>query len=131
VTRRRTLELWQSADYRWRELFEAADVMSEGATREEPDGPVYYGSTSVILPVASHGGLVPDADVERMLTLVPCDPHARLRAVRVACLEAQLRSGRRLGRVQAEVTVKRDRRGIRVHVDVEAHVREADERDTG
>ena len=34
----RKVELWQSSDYRWRELFEGADVMSEGATRGEPDG---------------------------------------------------------------------------------------------
>ncbi len=37
----RKLELWQSADYRLRELFEAADVMSEGRTRSEPDGATY------------------------------------------------------------------------------------------
>lgn len=122
VVRRRSVELWQSSDYRWRELFEAADVMSEGATRDEPEGPVYYGSTSVLLTLESHGGLVPDAELEQLLSLVPSDPHARLRAIRVACLEAQLRSGGTLGRVQAEVTVKRDPRGIRVDIDVEADV---------
>lgn len=122
MVRRRSVELWQSSDYRWRELFEAADVMSEGATRDEPEGPVYYGSTSVLLTLESHGGLVPDAELEQLLSLVPSDPHARLRAIRVACLEAQLRSGGTLGRVQAEVTVKRDPRGIRVDIDVEADV---------
>jgi hypothetical protein len=49
LVERRTLELYRSSDYRWRELFECADVMSEGATRTEPDGATYYGSTSVLL----------------------------------------------------------------------------------
>lgn len=122
VVRRRSVELWQSTDYRWRELFEAADVMSEGATRAEPEGPVYYGSTSLLLTIESCGGLLPDADLDQLLALLPCDPHARVRAVRVACLEAQLRSGGTLGRVRAEVTVKRDPRGARVDIDVEANV---------
>ena len=87
---RRTLELWQSTDYRLRELFEAADVMSEGATRSEPDGATYYGSTSVLLP--------------------------------------QVRSGAPIGRVRAELFVRRDARGIRVDVDVEARVFKNSER---
>jgi len=131
VVKRRSAELWQSSDYRWRELFEAADVMSEGATRAEPDGPVYYGSTSVLLTLQSHGGLVPDACREELLALVPNDPHARLRAIRVARLEAQLRSGGTLGLVRAEVSVRRDPRGVRVDIDVEADVHEVDERETG
>jgi hypothetical protein len=120
----RTLDLWQSADYRWRELFEAADVMSEGAIRAEPEGPVYYGSTSVLLPLASRGGLVPDEDVARLSRMVAADPHARIRAIRIACLEAQLRSRGGLGRVSAELTVRRDPRGIRIDVEVEASVHE-------
>jgi hypothetical protein len=114
--------LWQSADYRWRELFEAADVMSEGATRPEPGGLVYYGSSSVLLPLVSAGGLLPDEDLEELLELIAHDPHARLRAIRVACLEAQLRSGGDLGSVRAELAVRRDPRGIRIDVDVEAAV---------
>lgn len=131
VVMRRAVELWQSSDYRWRELFESADVMSEGATREEPEGPVYYGSTSVLLKLVSKGGLLPDVDLARLLTLVPNDPHARLRAIRIARLEAQLRSGGTLGQVRAEVTVKRDPRGIRVDIDVEADVHALDSIQTG
>ncbi len=122
LVRRRDVELWQSEDYRWRELFEAADVMSEGAAREEADGIVYYGSTSILLPVASHGGAVPDKDVAAVLRLLKGDPHARLRAVRIACLEAQIRSRGVLGRVDAELAVRRDARGVRVDVEVEARV---------
>jgi len=119
---RRTIELWRSNDYRLRELFECADVMSEGAIRSEPDGATYYGSTSVLLPFASRGGAVPDELGQEIAQLVAADPHARLRAVRVACLEAQVRSGKPLGRVRAELAVRHDARGIRVDVDVEARV---------
>jgi hypothetical protein len=120
LLQRRSLELWQSADYRWRELFEAADVMSEGATRSEPEGPVYYGSTSVLLPLTSLG--IAETQVDEVIAMIGADPHARVRAVRVACLEAQLRAGSPLGRVRAELFVRRDRRGVRVDVEVEARV---------
>jgi hypothetical protein len=122
IVRRRSVDLLSSVDYRWRELFEAADVMSEGATREEPDGPVYYGSTSVLLPKASRGGLVPDAELPLVQKTLAVDPHARVRAVRIACLEAQLRAEGQLGRVRAELVVRDDPRGIRIDVDVEARV---------
>ncbi len=124
LVRTKTVELLQSVDYRWRELFEAADVMSEGATRSEPDGPVYYGSTSVLLTRASRGGLVPDAELDVVRRALACDPHARVRAVRIACLEAQLRSQGPLGRVRAELVVRDDPRGIRIDIDVEARVYE-------
>jgi hypothetical protein len=119
---RRTVELWRSNDYRLRELFECADVMSEGATRNEPDGATYYGSTSVLLPFASRGGAVPDELGREIAALVGADPHARIRAVRIACLEAQVRSNARIGRVRAELSVRHDARGVRVDVDVEARV---------
>ena len=96
--------------------------MSEGATRQEPAGPVYYGSTSVLLPVKSCGGMVPDAELGSLLELIAHDPHARLRAVRIACLEAQLRSHGALGCVRAELVVRRDPKGIRIDVDVEAPI---------
>src|SRR6478752_8346952 len=124
----RTLELWQSADYRLRELFEAADVMSEGATRSEPDGATYYGSTSVLLPFSAHGGAVPKERAREIARLIANDPHARIRAIRIACLEAQVRSGAPIGRVRAELFVRRDARGIRVDVEVEARVFKNSER---
>ena len=124
----RTLELWQSADYRLRELFEAADVMSEGATRSEPDGATYYGSTSVLLPFIANGGAVPKERARDLARLIANDPHARIRAIRIACLEAQIRSGAPIGRVRAELFVRRDARGIRVDVEVEARVFKNSER---
>ena len=119
---RRTFEVWRASDYRFRELFECADVMSEGATRPEPDGATYYGTTSVLLPFASKGGAVPDDLSAEVAALIATDPHARLRAVRIACLEAQVRSVGPIGRVRAELFVRPDPRGIRVDVDVEARV---------
>jgi hypothetical protein len=124
----RQLELWQSADYRLRELFEAADVMSEGATRSEPDGATYYGSTSVLLPFVSNGGFVPNDRAADIMRLIASDPHARLRAIRIACLEAQVRSAAPMGRVRAELFVRTDTRGIRVDVEVEARVFKNSER---
>ena len=118
----RKVELWQASDYRWRELFEAADVMSEGATRGEPDGKMYYGSTSILLPFSSRGGLVPDDQVEAVMRLLTRDPHARLRATRIARLEAQVRAAAPIGRVRAELGVSVVKRGIQVAVEVEARV---------
>ena len=128
IGKSRTVELWQSADYRLRELFEAADVMSEGATRSEPDGATYYGSTSVLLPFLSQGGAVPKERASQIARLIASDPHARIRAIRIACLEAQVRSGAPIGRVRAELFVRRDPRGIRVDVEVEARVFKNSER---
>jgi hypothetical protein len=122
LLRRRLVELWQAADYRWRELFESADVMSEGATRDEANGPVYYGSTSVLLQLSRRGLALDEDELEQIKRVIAADPHARLRAVRIACLEAQLRAGGPIGRVRAELFVRRDARGVRLDIEVEARV---------
>jgi hypothetical protein len=122
LLRRRLVELWESSDYRWRELFEAADVVSEGATRKEPEGTNYYGSTSVILPCVSCGGIVPDQHSPRLVRALNADPHARLRAVRIAYLEAQLRAQQPIGQLSADLRFQLDPRGVRIDVEVEAPV---------
>lgn len=114
--------LVKSSDYRFRELFEDADVISEGKTRDDPDGAMYYGSTSIVLLFVSRGGTVPDEQAAEMAALVAIDPHARVRAVRIACLEAQVRARAPIGRVRAELFVRRDENGVRIDVDVEARV---------
>ncbi len=119
---RRTCQFVQSIDYSWRELFEKADVVSEGAIRDESDGPVYYGSTSVLLASSLYGGGYAEADRDSVLQLLSADPHARVRAVRIACLEAQLRARRSIGAVRAELTIRLDSRGVRIDIDVEARV---------
>jgi hypothetical protein len=118
----RRLDLVKASDYRFRELFENADVMSEGKTRDEAEGATYYGSTSILLPFVSRGGSVPDEEAHSVVLLLQSDPHARLRAIRVACIEAQVRAHAPIGRVRAELFVRRDRKGVRVDVDVEARV---------
>lgn len=118
----RHVELWKSADYKWRELFEAADVMSEGAVRHEFEGPTYYGTTSVLLPFESRGGLVPDELAKDVARLASKDPHVRVRALRIAWREASVRSVNPIGRMRAEFVVRPDTRGIRVDIDVEAQV---------
>lgn len=131
---RRSLPLVKSCDYRFRELFENADVISEGKTREDGGVGTYYGSTSILLPLRSQGGFVPDGEAEQVLAILGTDPHARVRAVRIACLEAQVRAGEPIGQVRAELAVHLDTRGLRVHVEVEAPVfargREASVRST-
>lgn len=109
-------------DYTWRELLERADVVSEGAIRKESDGPVYYGSTSVLLTSSMSERGYSDADMDNLAKLLTADPHARVRAVRIACLEAQLRAGCDIGAVRAELTIRRDVRGVRLDIDVEARV---------
>ena len=118
----RTVEVWKCADYRWRELFEAADVMSEGAVRHEIEGQTYYGTTSVLLPFISRGGLVPDELARDVARLASKDPHVRVRALRIAWREARVRSVHPIGRMRAEFVVRPDSRGIRVDIDVEAEV---------
>jgi len=122
LVEKRSVELYRSSDYRWRELFESADVISEGATRLETEGSIYYGSTSIILLMRSRGGNVDDDQIEEVSRLVGNDPHARTRAVRIACLEAQLRAGGPIGRVRAELFVRKHTNGVRVDVEVEARV---------
>jgi hypothetical protein len=54
--------------------------------------------------------------------LLAKDPHARLRATRIARLEAQVRSDAPIGRVRAELGVSVVLHGIQVSVEVEARV---------
>jgi hypothetical protein len=123
---RKRFELWHASDYGWRELFETADVMSEGAIHRDSGGATYFGTTSVLLPYVSKGGLVPDALARAVTRMAARDPHARVRAVRIACREAQVRAAEPLSRLSAEVVVRPDSRGVRVDVEVEARVQLAD-----
>ena len=129
--RQRCIRLWQGSDHFWRQLLESADTMSEGAVRDEAGGRVYYGSTSIVLPVASRGGLVPDQDRETISKLLAYDVHARVRALRVACLEARLRCSEPLGKVSADIEVGFDESGIRARIDVEAPALDESQRVVG
>jgi hypothetical protein len=120
LLRRRRLELVTVTEGRFREIFEAADVMSEGCARSEGDESVYYGSTHLLLLSASRGGQLPDGDVQALARILHGDPHFRLRAMRLAQGEAAARAGAPLGPLRAEMTMEADARGISVHVEVSA-----------
>jgi len=110
---RRGLHL-RSADPPWRELFERADVVSEGRVSAELHGRVWYGSTSMILRP-------PDETDPRLLAQVADrNVHVRLRAVRTALREASLRAPGRLGRLMCELRISVDPGGVRIDVDVQA-----------
>lgn len=115
----RTLELLASSDARWGELFDAADVMSEGAPRGDGSERSYFGSSNIILLIAPED---PSQTMETLAGAVARDPHVRLRAMRVARREAAQRANGPLDRVRTEITVSACRSGVAVHVDVEALV---------
>lgn len=110
----RPTTLLRAPDARWRELFESADIVSEGSVRTEASGRVWYGSTSLILCVPD------DVHPELLAELAERNLHARLRAVRTAQREACLRAPARLGRFSCEIRVAPDGRGVRIDVDVQA-----------
>ena len=99
---------------RWRELFEGADVLSEGSVLTEPHGRVWYGSTSVILPAA--WGIEPPILAE----VADRNVHVRLRALRMALREACVRAPARLGRLMCEIRISSDDERVRIDVDVQA-----------
>jgi hypothetical protein len=96
----------------WGELFEKADVVSEGSVKTEPEGRTWYGTTSVILLL--------DEEREAHAKVAAQDLHVRLRAVRAACREASLRAPAPLGGVSCEIHVTEDARGVRIDVEVQA-----------
>jgi hypothetical protein len=100
-------------DPRWRELFESADIVSEGSARDEASGRVWYGSTSLILAT-------PGQDPMFLAAVAARDVHVRLRALRMAHREACLRAPARLGRLTSEIHVSADGANVRIDVDVQA-----------
>ena len=106
----------RTAEARWREAFDVADAVSEGAARAETRGNVWYGSTSLILRLDS------ETPEERafLAAVAERDLHVRTRALRVAVREAAVRAGARLGRSQCEMRFTVDPGGVRIDVDVQA-----------
>jgi hypothetical protein len=107
----------RTTEGRWRELFERADAISEGAVKDEPNERVWYGSTSLIL------GLPVDMPVEErgfLVALAEKDVHAHVHALRCAHREAQSRAPGMLGRSSCELRFSDDPRGLRIDVDVQA-----------
>ncbi len=113
LVRTRRMILVRAPDPRWRELFERADTISEGSVRDEAQGRVWYGSTSMILPTT-------EFDTTLLAAMAARDIHVRVRALRTAHQEACCRAPSRLGRLACEMRVQADRRGVRIDVDVQA-----------
>jgi hypothetical protein len=116
----RSARLWQCNDHTAVRLLSGADVMSEGAARREPTGSVYYGTTSILLPARSQGGVIPDERLDDALRWSRTDPHLRLRVLRLARREAAQRAGAGLLRLDAELAFTKAATGLRIDVEVEA-----------
>ena len=115
----RTVRLMASSDSRWRELFENANVVSEGAPTGENSERTYFGSTNIILPVHPER---PGETLDHLTSIAARDPHVRVRALRVARREAEQRASGPLAPLRAEISVSCSTGGVAVHVDVAAHV---------
>ncbi len=113
ILEEREPHLVRAADARWRQVLETADLVTEGAPREEATGRFWYGSTSILVPAEP-------ADAARLAGVATRDLHVRLRALRTARREACLRAPGRLGRLVCEIRVRTDPRGVRIDVDVQA-----------
>ena len=119
---KRVLSLVRSADNLWSDWLERADVVSEGAIAHEGGAQVYRGTTSIIVLSDRHGGRVPAEAVDSATQVAMRDPHLWLRAMRIARREAVSRTSGSLDRIQVELHVCADARGIRVDIDVEGQV---------
>jgi hypothetical protein len=115
LVRERQVRLLALVDGAVASLLARADVMSEGAIREEGAEARYYGSTDLRLDLS-------EDEQQAVVRLLGSDPHARLRVLRIAHREACSRASSPLGTLRAEIAI--DRRGGRVsiHVEVEAPV---------
>ncbi len=112
----RALALVKVVDARWRDLVEAADIVSEGSSRLEGDAPTWYGSTSLLLALPD----VSAGDREKIAALAWGDPHLRVRVLRIAHREAAARAPATLGSATCELRTAADPRGLRIDVDVQA-----------
>ncbi len=106
---------------------DGADVVSEGSVAEEPDGSVYYGTTSVHCPVDTAAlGDEPHAAMSLvdLAAVLLADPHTRLRLLRLGHREAAVRATGPLHVLNAEISAKAlDRDGellIAITIDVSA-----------
>jgi hypothetical protein len=109
--------LARGSDGLWKALFEAADVVSEGAVVCEGLGQTWYGSTSLILALPTETS---DSERAFIAEVAARDLHVRLRSVRLALREAQLRAPTTLGRSSCEMRVGWEARGVRIDVEVQA-----------
>ena len=116
---RRSTLLYQASDYRLKELFERADVVSEGAVAS--DGSSYFGTTSIILPLGDNEARTPK-ELTELVAILAADPHAKTRAVRIAHREASVRARELLERLKTETHFRRRGDSVEATVEVEAQL---------
>lgn len=125
LLRARRRDGWLVSDYRVRELFDAADVMSEGAWREGSTGARhYFGTTSIFLSLEGLAEASAPKQQPALGVLLRADPHVRLRALRIACREARVRARDDLCSIRAELSFALEPRRICIHVELEARAHE-------
>jgi hypothetical protein len=113
----RRLVVARANDARFRDLFESADVVSEGSVKDEAGARVWYGSSSFILALRASD----TAETRAFIAEVAAhDVHVRVRALRAARREATLRAPGGLGSSVCEMRVTTDSRGVRIDVDIQA-----------
>jgi hypothetical protein len=107
----------RSEDARWRDLFERADIVSEGKCEHGE----YRGTTHVLLPLFDQAsGAEEHAFAAAM---APQCMHVRLRALRIARREAQHRAGVSLEPSRCELRFSTTSEGgVKIEVDVEANL---------
>lgn len=123
LVQRRSVELCTAHEGRFRDILDAADVMSEGQVSIEGGALVYHGTTSVLLLRRSHGGLLPDLDVDALSRVLRSDPHMRLRALRIAHREATSRAGSPIGSARSDLRIDPSARGVIISIEVSAPLR--------
>ena len=94
----REVRLVSSSDVRVGELFETADVVSEGASRVDGKQRAYFGSSNIILLIGSEETR---EGLDRVAQVLARDPHVRLRAMRLARREAAQRANGPLERLRS------------------------------
>lgn len=113
-------------DYRLAQLFDCADIVSEGARKlgngaSDPE-PAYFGTTSIVLSPHTADDATPPVPAELLLRIFAWDPHVRVRALRIACREARVRANGIIDQVRTEIAVSQAPTGIRIHVELEARI---------
>jgi hypothetical protein len=113
-------------DCRLQELFDTADILSEGARKGNREASEsensYFGTTNILLTPYAPGFAQLGVDNSTLVRIFAWDPHVRLRALRIACREARVRAQGTIDQVRTEIVVSDGLPGIRIHVDLEARV---------
>jgi hypothetical protein len=121
LTGRRSIELVSLAPPHTLEWIQNADVISEGAERDERGQRHYYGSSSLVLRLPEMGA----GDLASMLRTLAADPHVRLHALRVARAEATSRTSGPVETMRADISLHPTAGGLEIVIDVSARVARA------